>query len=424
MNLDIKMAIIPIGEKWDESIKKRFDEKLKKLPKRIRIYKKEPIINEVDILEESEKLSLLEPDVLLLVALHGGSARAMVFAATRINVPTIIWCHNKYHSLASSSLTKQALCQLGKKCHLIIGDDKKAYRKLLTAAVAGGTVKVLSKSRIGQLGPIHFNLIGTEVNPLNVMKQYGSWIVPIYISELKRKVNEINLDNVEEFILKIRDWCQVNVEDNILRKAVKIHLALKEISQEKKLSIIALDCWNELMPEFLVSPCIGFVEDSYRIACERDIALAVLSIVGNSIHGKVGYTGDLYSFNEETGIATFMHCGSYRELHSLKNKMEIVSKPPLFISSREGEIISCHPILKNGIGTIVILHGIEINRLHIKRCEILNTDFSEHMKVTVRILDDANLFLKEISGNHYTIFQGDYFDYWKLWAEWSNVKIN
>ena len=66
MILPIKIAFLPIGKFWDESIRRQLELYLSELPERFQVLSSNPVIEEIEILKEIEKILPLKPDIILL----------------------------------------------------------------------------------------------------------------------------------------------------------------------------------------------------------------------------------------------------------------------------------------------------------------------------------------------------------------------
>jgi L-fucose isomerase-like protein len=247
--------------------------------------------------------------------------------------------------------------------------------------------------------------------------------VPISLSSVHSRIKSLRPERIIGEAESLRKQYQVKIPPELFNKAVAIHLVLKDICAEQRLDAVAIDCWNETVPKFEVSPCLGFAENHYRIACEGDAVLALTLGLGEAICGQPGYCGDLYSIDEQKGLILLVHCGACADLHSSSEYPRIVSKKLPGPINQKGTVITCHTTLPKGPATMVLLHGSDLNQLHIQRCEIISTEFSDQMKVTVLIKGDVSDFLQKAAGNHYIVFPGDNVKSWKIWAYWSGVSI-
>lgn len=418
------IASQPIGRGWTEATRAQFDGLLAELPEGLRVRQGEPVFTEVGVLDAVEGMRAAMPDAVLLPALHGGSARSLVLAARKARVPALLWCHDESHSLASSCLAMEALRQLGHPCALIHGSGADAGRELASAAAAAAALRALSEARIGQIGPVHPNLVSCQVNPLVIQKTFGCWVVPFALAELRRRIAGLDARRISDAAAELRARCAVSAEPAQLGRALAIHLALEELSREHRLDAFAVDCWNEIVGDFGASPCLGFAYEGYRIACEGDLALAVTLLAGEAIGGGPGYAGDLLSLDERTGLAVSMHCGGSAGLHSTAAPMAIASQSPPGAVQAEGSVLSCRPVLPPGKATAVLLHGRDLDQVHLRGCQIVETRFTDQMRVQFRIEGDLAGFRAEAAGNHYVIFPGDRVAAWARLASWLGLKAH
>jgi L-fucose isomerase-like protein len=418
------IACLPIGRGWTEVTRGQFDGLLAGLPDGLRVCQGAPVFTEVAILDAVEGVRTSVPDAVLLPALHGGSARSLVLAAIKSRVPALLWCHDEKHSLASSCLAMEALRQLGHPCALIHGSDAHAGQELAAVAAAAAALRTLSEARIGQIGPVHPNLVSCQVNPLVLQKTFGCWVVPFALAELRRRIAGLDARRVSDAESELRARCAVSAGLEPLGRALSIHLVLEELSREYRLDAFAVDCWNEIVGDFGATPCLGFAYEGYRIACEGDLALAVTLLAGEAISGGPGYAGDLLSLDEKTGLAVSMHCGGCAALHSTAAPMAIVHQSPPGAVQAEGSVLSCRPVLPPGTATAVLLHGRDLDQVHLRGCEIVETRFTDQMRVQFRIKGDLPGFRAEAAGNHYVIFPGDWVTAWARLASWLGLRVH
>ena len=421
INFDATITYLPIGKQWEPDVREQFERVISSLPDGIKLTDLEPACEEMEVLGRLAKIEDLKPTLVLLAVLHGGSARQIVLAASKSKLPVVIWCHDEKHSLASSALAAEGLRQLGHPYILIHGD---CQDELIAAVRAAAAKQRLAQARIGKLGSTHFNLIGMEINPIALQGRFGCWVVPLYVYKLRERLSKIGPQRIAADIENLEGCYKVTLDKSVLERTVAMRAALADIAQKHELDAIAIDCWNETVPEFGVSPCLGFADSEVIIACEGDIVLAVTQIAGANISQRLGYVGDFYSFDEKSGEALLKHCGGYASLHSLAEPLEIAGQMLPDTSGSARTIATCWPILPEGHATILIIHGEQLDRLHISKCEICQTDFSERMNVHVRIEANTAQFRRKLAGNHYVVFPGDAIEAWKLWASWSGITVD
>jgi L-fucose isomerase-like protein len=416
-----KIACLPIGQGWEPALRARFDEVVSRLGSGVAVDVLAPAYSETEVLDRLAGPELHKSSFLLIAALEGGSARQIVLAATRSNLSTGIWCHNENHSLASSALAAEALRQL-RRPFVLLGEQ--SGDELDHAIRAAAAKRELARARIGKLGPTHFNLVGGNTNPLVLFERFGSWVVPLSIAGLREHHNEIAEERIDAEVDDLRRRFCISAAELTLRNAVAMHLALKDLAAENRLDAVAIDCWNEIVPEFGVSPDLVFVEEELVLSTEGDLAVAVMMLAGRAMSAGQGYVGDLYSFDQQTGEAILMHCSGPAALHGSSTRMEIAEQCPPVPMQNLGKVVACRPILPVGTATLLLLHGERLERLHLRQCEITETDFPDQMRVRVTINGDLREFCRNIAGNHYVVFPGYHAEAWRLWARWSEVQLD
>jgi L-fucose isomerase-like protein len=226
---------------------------------------------------------------------------------------------------------------------------------------------------------------------------------------------------VAENLRVLRKRFLVEAEGDPMEKGVRLHLALADIAKEQRLDSLSVDCWTEILPEFGVSPCLGFAFESCRIACEGDLLLALALLAGEALGGSPGYAGDLYAIDEQRGWATSVHCGACAELQGTRDPIAIVSCAPPRTVTGHGAVLSVRPVLPAGGATVAMFHGANANQLHVRAAKIIDTSFAADMRVRFSIEGDAGAFRREAAGNHYAIFPGDASPAWRLLATWLGI---
>jgi len=383
-----------------------------------------PVHLETDILDKIKEIIELRPPILFIDALTGGSARAITLAALKAGIPAAVWCHNGRHSLASASIAAGALEKSGHPFVLLHGNPEATATELSNAIKAGKAMRKLRDARIGQLGPLHFNIINSAVDPLVITSRFGSWVVPLTLSALKTITDSVSESVVNETVKTLKERFEVSADDGLIKKAAVLRVALREAAIKHRLDAMAADCWSEVFPVFGINPCLEFAFNDHITACEGDLILALMLLAGREITGGSGFCGDFYSLDESSGKAELVHCAGCSLLHGGEGRAMITQTNPPAASVDKSRMAVVRPHIIPGPGTVLLLHGNMLDELHIRECEITGAELSDQMHVHVRITGDASSFRREAAGNHYTVFRGSHFEAWKLWAKWNNIRVH
>ena len=85
------------------------------------------------------------------------------------------------------------------------------------------------------------------------------------------------------------------------------------------------------------------------------------------------------------------------------------------------ETMTCKPRLDPGTVTLLRLYGSGGNQLHMALGELINSDTSPDLKVSVRLAGDRWHFLEHCYGNHYIVAPGDVRKELQLLCKWLGI---
>ena len=252
-------------------------------------------------------------DALVVVVLHGNSAREIVAAAEAADYPCIIWAARERWAWPSSSLAMGKLREDGRLVSLVYGqpEEEDAFRDFKIALRAAHAISELARSRIGVVGKLYPNLVSCVYDEKEITSFLGIGIDNISFRSVHEAIDAVDECEYREFVRHIQTRHAVQVEfPGRFERSIKLHLALKGIAGEKKISAYATECWSCFPREFGANPCFGFVEDSYLIACEGDVLLAITHIMARALTGVSSYAGDIYDIDRDR-VLTLNHCGGF-----------------------------------------------------------------------------------------------------------------
>lgn len=425
----LRVVCLPIGIEWSPPALAAFTAFKDGVEKEAEITIHTICKNEKEALAAVQKIGLdnlsgAKYDCLLLPVMQGSTVRRGVLAASSAGLPVVIWCCNQKHSLASASLIKQALDQLDVMSVLIHGEKADHIEAGLASIKSAAAISRLKTLRIGKIGELHGNLLGSEVTPLGVHKIFGPWIVPLHLSLFFKKMEKVEKKKVQNYIETLKDNFDVLADEDFLFSSAKVHAVFSSLAQEYDVDCFTVDCWNEFIPLLGISPCPGFAFSEYDIVCEGDILAAVLMKAGKVMTGNHGYFGDFYSYNGENGLLISRHCGGHHSLHGNKSKRVVITgaSPPGTVDNA-GKVFSCRPEIPPISGTVAMLYGDNGRKLFLSGGSVVKTDYEDQMNVSFKVRGDPGNLLKESPGNHYMFFPGEELETFSLWAEWLKLSI-
>jgi L-fucose isomerase-like protein len=281
----------------------------------------------------------------------------------------------------------------------------------------------IHQSRIGTIGKLFPNLTSCRYDSQIVESKLGVKIIPISFDEVRDSIKEIskNIHEIERLRQNITDSYSIKSEDtDILNAGIELHLALKQIAEDKNINGFAAECWTGFPEELGLNPCLGFIEDSYKLACEGDVMLCASLLIVQYLTGISVYAGDIYDLDLD-GILTLVHCGAPASL--ALNKKNVVLGKSQQAMERGFNTVTCRPEIDTGTVTLFRFYGWNCDKIHLAMGELLNCELSPNLKVKVRIHQNRWDFLKQCLGNHYVVVPGDIRNELRLLCDWLGITI-
>lgn len=367
------------------------------------------VLSEVAVMRSAEALLACRPDCLVIYHTRGGSARAAVLAARTADLPTILWSHDEDHSLPSSALAAGALHDLGNPAQLLHGKIASgSFKEELRAVVAAaGCAGRLRRARIGVVGPAHPNLASVNTDPWRILDRLGAWVTPIPLGRLDDAGKLPTRGRLRRHAARLGELADLShVVRDTMDRATRLDLALCDIAQEDELDALAVDCWNTILPHFLVTPCLLFLHDRPLLACEGDPVLAASLLVGEWLAGGA-YGGDVYSLDEKTGVLTSRHCGASRSF-SGSSRVTVTEGVPPAMAAHVGRAVCVHARFRRGAATIFLICGERLDTLQLASGEFCGGHHKGGVNIKMKLNCNPSDFRRQLRGNHYVIIPGDH----------------
>ncbi len=369
-------------------------------------------------------LAAKQPDLLLLVALRGMSARAMEAAAKELNIPSLIWPVNGRFALPSSALAVGAIRESGQPVELVYAPPEnptamQTARSVLNAARA---FTRLRQSRIGVIGGLFPNLVSCRYDAHALQARLGVTIVPVAFDTVRREMERIAPADVSRTRSALSAFSTEEPVDVLpLGPGIRLHLALKRIAAESSIDGFATECWSGLPRELGLNPCLGFVEGTYALACEGDVQLCAGLLALRSLTGADGFVGDLFDLDLR-GMLTLVHCGAPASLSPDQGGVRLCRSQVAV--ERGFQTITCRPDISPGPATLFRLFGPGCDTLHVAQADILRCDSGRDMRLSATLRGDRWAFLDKCHGNHYVVAAGDIRTELGILAGWLGITLN
>jgi L-fucose isomerase-like protein len=420
------ITALPVGEIDTDVIRSEFESIIgvcKDLG--IDLFVADPVSDVESARQSVQELSTKKPDLLLLIPLRGLSAQLIETAILTSHSPCLICPVQARFALPSSTLAIGALQESKVPVELLYAppdhpDFIERIRCIMRAARAFSRIQ---HSRIGVIGGLFPNLVSCRYDPQIVNSKLGTTLIPISFKETRNILQSISqdMDDVGRLKGEITASYTIDAADlNTLNAGIQLHLALKQVALEQKIDGFATECWSAFPNKLGLNPCLGFIEDSYTLACEGDVMLCISLLLVRYLTGTGAYVGDLYDLDLD-GILTLIHCGAPASLAPDQGEI-LLSKSQLALE-RGFETVTCRPQLENGPVTLFRFYGRECDKLHLASGELLGSELSPNLTVKVELKGNRWEFLEQCFGNHYIVVAGNIRDELKLLGKWLGITI-
>jgi L-fucose isomerase-like protein len=211
----------------------------------------------------------------------------------------------------------------------------------------------------------------------------------------------------------------LQVPVKLLMPGLKLHMVLKHLAKNEKIDAFAIECWSGLPKALGLNPCLGFIEDSYIIACEGDVVLSIMLLAIKYMTGQISFVGDI-QFIDENNIATLCHCGASA---SLAVNGDVILGKSATAEEQGFSTITCRPALDNGIVTLVRLYGRKCEYMHVACGKIIDLVRCNSFTASIKLSGIREDFIEECFGNHYIVVSGDIRKKLRLFGKWMQINI-
>ncbi len=212
------------------------------------------------------------------------SAVAAAFDAVRL--PVIIWTSTSVEDagLVGASISRGTLEALGHSTQLVVGDfdDDSALAKISIWARAAHARAWMRGKTYTRFGGRSLGMYTGMIDELEWRNKFGIEVEDNEQLEVVEYAREISQKRVDEMIKWMKShFCKVESSKEVLEKSCRLHLAFKDIMNERKYDFCGIKCLTEL-PAAYCSACVahsllndGFDFEGtfgpYICACECDM---------------------------------------------------------------------------------------------------------------------------------------------------------
>lgn len=364
-----------------------------------------------------------KPDFLLLVVLTGRSAPVIEAVGKMSTIPLIIWAIGANFSFPSSALACGVLKEEGCLYKLVHGEpeNENTVSEVMDAICASYAVTRLKRSKMGLIGGLFFNLVSCVYDPAVIHEKFGTGLIPVPYTDLQSLLADDTIIDGDH-LKSLENRCcshDLRVPPELLVPGLKLHMVLLHLATKHSFDAYAIECWSGLPNAIGLNPCMGFMEDSYIIACEGDAVMGIMLLAVKYMTGRIPFACDIQNI-DDSNIITVSHCGASSSLAVNGDVILDMSQ----VAQKQGfNTIVCRPELEKGFVTMVRLYGKRFEYMHIACGELIACDRFDSFTVSIRLTGSRTGFIEECSGNHYIVVSGDIREKLRLFCKWLHISI-
>ena len=263
-------------------------------------------------------------DLLLVMQVTFSDAAMTVKLADRIDSPVLLWSFPeprsgerlRLNSVCGINLAAHALARAGRSFTYLHrdADDKTGLQAILDTARAGHVKRKLTESRIGVIGQ-HPDGFDTCTYDAGILERLcGISVDFIELKAFFQRAQNIPDEQTEAVYARVQaDLGNLDtLEQEPLRKSLKIYSALRGLALEKNYQGLAVRCWPEMFTEFGCAACGPMAmlnEEMIPCACEADVYGTISTLMLQGLNDAPAFMTDMVDFSPKDDSAVFWHCG-------------------------------------------------------------------------------------------------------------------
>lgn len=293
------------------------------------------LYQECDVAKIVEKFTEKKVDALFVPHANFGCEEAVVKLCRKMKLPVLLWgprddappggyCYRQTDTQCGLFATTMGLLREDipfsyiENCWLDSPVLEKEIEKFVRAACV---VKAMKNMKICQIGPRPRDFLSVIVDEAAMVNQLGADIIPVDGTELIQEMNRLMNEEKE----KVQSLCRetegkfncVTISEDHAFKLAATELAIQNLSEKYRCSVVAGDCWYATKIAYGTNPCFAFgnlTEKGLPVVCETDVYGAVTAgiMAAVSRYETPSFTADITIRHPENDNAELLwHCGPF-----------------------------------------------------------------------------------------------------------------
>ena len=354
-------------------------------------------------------------DFVIFLVVTGGSERKFLKIHKKFS-PPYLFITNKFNNSLPAALEINAY--LKGKGRIFLWDKRSEKKDFVRALKTLKLTEEIKGKKMGVIGKPSFWLIASTPDESVVKERFGIDIDFYPIEKFIERVKKSDDSSIDEILIDLKKKATkiTEIDDNELRKALKVYKTTKEIAVERRWDLLSMECFSIIKP-LDTTGCIALsllTSEGITAGCEGDIPSTLTMYIIEKLTERPAFMGNIAWVDrsgEETTDLYFAHCTV---------PLKMVKSFSLMTHFETGKGVGIKGFFDRSIGTLTRIGGDSLNRIFFARAKIEKNLRSEMMcrtQIVLKVKAKSDYFLKRPIGNHHVFSMGDYTEELELFSE-------
>ena len=354
-------------------------------------------------------------DFVIFLVVTGGSERKFLNIHKKFS-PPYLFITNKFNNSLPAALEINAY--LKGKGRIFLWDKRSEKKDFVRALKTLKLTEEIKGKKMGVIGKPSFWLIASTPDESVVKERFGINIDFYPIEKFIERVKKSDDSSIDEILIDLKKKATkiTEIDDNELRKALKVYKTTKKIAVERGWDLLSMECFSIIKP-LDTTGCVALsllTSEGITAGCEGDIPSTLTMYIMQKLTERPSFMGNIAWVDrsgEETTDLYFAHCTV---------PLKMVKSFSLMTHFETGKGVGIKGFFDRSIGTLTRIGGDSLNRIFFARAKIEKNLRSEMMcrtQIVLKVKAKSDYFLKRPIGNHHIFSMGDYTEELELFSE-------
>lgn len=263
-------------------------------------------------------------DAVLILCGTFASAELVLHIVEQLGVPLIIWTvpepdlgdYLHLNSLVGGNAITSALYKLGHPYRFYYHsvDDERFYEALGRYLRVLGLARAIRAARIGVLGGRPAGFQDIVFDELFLRRKIGFQLHMIELVDVIARSNRVSEEASGDLARKWQsEYSMAGPTSEELVTMGRLYRALKDLSEENQLDVLAVRCLPEIWEQLGITPCAALsvlTDEGLPASCEADVLGAATMYIHRWLSGgEAPFISDLISIDAARNRGRLWHCG-------------------------------------------------------------------------------------------------------------------